>query len=45
MHVSLSSSSLPALGDKGEGNAIVQFNQRGVKVLGRSKWWFGEVFK
>jgi hypothetical protein len=43
MHVSLSSNSLQALGDKGEGNATVHFVQWVVKVLGRSKWWFGEV--
>jgi hypothetical protein len=43
MHVSLSSNSFQALGDKREGNATVHFVQGVVKVLGRSKWWFGEV--
>jgi hypothetical protein len=31
------------LEDKGERAATVYFVQRVVKVVGRSKWWFGEV--
>jgi hypothetical protein len=40
MHVSLSSSSLQALEDKMREAATVEFDQRVMRLLWRSWWWF-----